>query len=85
MKIQVVSYEKKIKYGSEHNYTYTSLNEPRAFDEFDINIISLQTEELWRYIGTTQSSINAMKDFDSLQVLIGELEKANEQIQKKQI
>lgn len=76
MKIQVISYEKRIKYGIEHNYTYSSLNEPRAFDEFDINIISLQTEELWRYTGTTQSSINAMKDFDSLQVLIGDAKKS---------
>ncbi len=76
MKIQVISYEKSIKYGIEHNYTYSSLNEPRAFDEFDINIISLQTEWLWRYNVNRQSSINAIKDFDSLQVLIGDVKKS---------
>ncbi|MBQ4140713.1 MAG: hypothetical protein IJD70_05205 [Clostridia bacterium] len=76
MKIQVISYEKKIQYGTEHNYTYSSLSEPRAFDEFELNIICLQTKELWYSKDSSKDSINAIKDFDSLKVLIDSARKS---------
>lgn len=70
MKIQVISFDKKIKYGTEHEYTYSALNEPISLDAFDLNIISLQTPGLWTYHDTNKNSIDALKDFQSLQPLL---------------
>ena len=76
MNIQVISYNKSIKYGMDHEYTYSSLNEPSSFDMFDINIISLQTELLWRYEGSDDRFINSTNDFKSLKELIGSVKKS---------
>lgn len=76
MNIQVISYNKSIKYGMDHEYTYSSLNEPSSFDMFDINIISLQTELLWRYEGSDDRFINSINDFKSLKELIGSVKKS---------
>ena len=75
MKIQVISYDKKIKYGTEHEYTYSSLNEPISLDAFDLNIISLQTPGLWTYHDINKNSIDALKDFQSLQPLLSNFKK----------
>ena len=76
MNIQVISYNEKIKYGKEHNYTYSSLNKPRCFDEFDINIISLQTPNLWHNRKNNDTLIDAINDFHSLCVLINNIKKS---------
>ena len=76
MKIQVISYDKKIKYGTEHEYTYSSLGEPISLDAFDVNIITLQTKELWKHKEATQDHIDAIKDFQSLKELIETVKKA---------
>ena len=60
----------------DHEYTYSSLNEPSSFDMFDINIISLQTELLWRYEGSDDRFINSTNDFKSLKELIGSVKKS---------
>lgn len=75
MKIQVISYDKKIKYGTEHEYTYSALDEPKSLDAFDVNIIILQTKELWRHKEATKDSIDAIKDFQSLKALISTVKK----------
>lgn len=77
MKIQVISDNAKIKYGEGHEYTYSSLGEPITFDAFDLNIISLQTQGLWEFKGMNTNSINAMKDFQSLQPLLETYKKTN--------
>ena len=76
MKIQVISYDKKIKYGNEHEYTYSSLNAPMSLDAFDLNIISLQSEDLWRYADVNKDSVDSIKDFQSLQPLITAIKKS---------
>ena len=70
MKIQVISYDKKIRYGKEHDFTYSSLSEPFAFDSFDLNIISLQTPEVWTNKEKNTRSIDLIKDLYSLKQLI---------------
>lgn len=77
MKIQVISYKGLVNYGDEHQYTYSTLSEPKTFDAFDLNIISLQTPELWKNSGTTTTSVNSINDFKSLRKLISSCEKAS--------
>ena len=77
MKIQVISYKESVKYGNEHQYTYSTLSEPQTFDAFDLNIISLQTPELWKNQEYKTSSINAINDFESLYQLISACKKSN--------
>lgn len=76
MKIQVISYDKKIKYGTEHEYTYSSLNEPHSLDAFDLNIVSLQSEDLWTNEETDTRSIDSIDDFKSIKELIGSVKKS---------
>ena len=76
MKIQVISYDKKVKYGTEHEYTYSSLNEPISLDAFDLNIISLQTEALWTNKENDTRSIDSIDDFKSMKELIGSVKKS---------
>lgn len=76
MKIQVISYDKKIKYGTEHEYTYSSLNEPQSLDAFDLNIVSLQSEDLWTNEETDTRSIDSIDDFKSIKELIGPVKKS---------
>lgn len=76
MKIQVISYDKKIKYGTEHEYTYSSLNEPQSLDAFDLNIVSLQSEDLWTNEETDTRSIDSIDDFKSIKELIGSVKKS---------
>ena len=76
MKIQVISYDKKIKYGTEQEYTYSSLNEPQSLDAFDLNIVSLQSEDLWTNKGTDNRSIDSIDDFKSIKELIGSVKKS---------
>ena len=75
MKIQVISYDKKIKYGTEHEYTYSLLSEPVSLDAFDLNIISLQTEALWTNKENDTRSIDSIDDFKSIKELIGSVKK----------
>lgn len=70
MKIQVISLNREVVYNGEHEYTYSSLNDPVSFDAFDLNIISLQTPDLWIYQQSSISSINEINDFKSLRPLI---------------
>ncbi|MBE7067239.1 MAG: hypothetical protein E7385_06775 [Ruminococcaceae bacterium] len=76
MNIQVISYNKEVKYGREHNYICSSLNKPSCFDEFDINIISLQTPNLWHNHKNNDTLIDAINDFHSLCVLINNIKKS---------
>ena len=70
MKIQVISLNRELVYNGEHEYTYSSLNDPISFDAFDINIISLQTPDLWVCKSSSGNSINEINDFRSLKPLI---------------
>lgn len=76
MKIQVISYDKKIKYRTEHEYTYSSLNEPQTLDAFDLNIVSLQSEDLWTNKKPDTYSIDSIDDFKSIKELIGSVKKS---------
>lgn len=77
MKIQVISHDKTIRYGNEHEYTYSPLSEPISLDAFDLNIISLQTPELWRHSDSDKNSIDDINDFESLHCLLNSYKKTS--------
>ena len=69
MRIQIVG-NNKTKINSTHKTVYMSLSQPISFDLFDVNIIDLQDENLWRNNGRSCSSINDIGDFKSLHEII---------------
>ena len=70
MKIQIISYRKENNYGGNYDFTYSTLAEPMALDMFDINIISLQDNRIWYNDDDNKSSINIIKDFETLKTMI---------------
>ena len=77
MKIQVISYDKQIKLKSNcDEYTFSSLNAPMALDMFDLNIISLQTPDLWTSGDLNAKSLDSARDFQSLKTLLSTVEKS---------
>ena len=76
MKIQFIAKnETRIK--TTHTYSYAPLGAPRTFDEFDINIISLQDETLWENNSNSTLSVNDVNDLRSLKVSIENSNQSN--------
>lgn len=69
LKIQIISNKHTIK-SDDFQITNSSLSSPKTFDLFDINIISLQDESIWRNEGTNSSRINCSNDLKSLNKII---------------
>ena len=69
MKIQILG-NNQTKINSIYKISYLSLSQPISFDLFDVNIIDLQDENLWRNDGRSCSSINDIGDFKSLHEII---------------
>jgi len=76
MKIQVIGYDSKKILNSELDIDYTTLNMPNSLDEYDINIINLQNEYIWRNYGNTNTSIIQFSDLVSLRIMISNSKKA---------
>lgn len=70
MNIQIVSHNKSVIVGDGYDITYSTINRPQSFDAFDINIISLQDEDLWECDKSQFYSINSINDFDSIHEMI---------------
>lgn len=69
MDIQYICYnQSKIKSGD--NITVSSLSSPKSLDEFDINVIDLSGEGLWRNTGEFPTSIDSIKDFISINDMV---------------
>ncbi|MBE5745292.1 MAG: hypothetical protein E7355_04065 [Clostridiales bacterium] len=69
MKIQILG-NNQTKINSIYKISYLSLSQPISFDLFDVNIIDLQDENLWRNDGRGCSTINDIGDFKSLHEII---------------
>ncbi len=67
--IQLISFEGKTNIKGE-GIVVNSLNSPRSFDEFDINVIDLSNEYIWRCDNDSKIEINCIKDFKSLNHMI---------------
>ena len=77
MKIQIISLRKtNVKNEDGYEYTYSPIDEPKTFDAFDINFVSLQNESLWRYDCNSKRSINQLDDLKTLKQSIKEAKKS---------
>lgn len=69
LNIQIISDKETIESHS-YNITYSSFDSPVTFDLFDINIINLQDEDLWKNNKGNVNEINCSNDLESLHRLI---------------
>lgn len=71
MKVQIISYKNELKNKfKDYDITYSTINSPQSFDEFDVNIILIQNKEIWRNKSQSKDTINCIQDFRSLQRII---------------
>lgn len=72
MKIQIISYGNKLNNKfKDYEVVYSTINSPQSFDEFDINIISLQENMIWETNNyEITPMINSIADLKSLQGII---------------
>lgn len=70
MKIQFISYDGEEIYQTKETIICNSFNNAKSFDEFDINIISLQNEKIWRNNYKSTSSVNCSNDLSTLNTQI---------------
>lgn len=73
MNIQLIKFEKdKAKDTAKdmtkalEGITVSTINSPRSLDEFDVNVIDLSAEAIWRHRGQTNSTIDCINDFQTI-------------------
>ncbi|PHU40377.1 hypothetical protein CSX00_06305 [Pseudobutyrivibrio ruminis] len=67
-RVQVISDSGSKK--DDNRFTYTKLNSPNALDDYDINIIDLNNDYLWRNEDNSNKAINKSNDFRSISKMI---------------
>lgn len=72
MRVQIISHKNKLNNKfNDYELIYSTINSPKSFDEFDVNIISLQETDIWLYDGHKMiDKVNCIPDFQSLQCII---------------
>jgi hypothetical protein len=80
MKIQIASYPEQHQEEQIDKdgviYFFSTLGQPKSLDEFDINIINLTSENLWKYKETTYTSIDDINDLAHIGTMIGRSQKS---------
>lgn len=78
MRIQIISHKNELKNKFEdYELVYSTINSPKSFDEFDVNIISLQEKDIWSYNDyQIADKVNCISDFSSLQCIINKAAKS---------
>ena len=73
MKIQYISYDKK----NIKEIECTTLANPKSFDIFDVNIINLNSQYIWRYNLQSTRNINCFRDLKNLKDIVNYTVKSN--------
>ena len=73
MKIQIVT-NKEMNYGD--SIRVNSINSPMSFDDYDVNIVDLTTDSLWRYREYQLKTIDAIADFKSVGEIVAKTQKS---------
>lgn len=68
MKIQIIT--ERIRLEAHEGITLSSFDAPKSLDMFDINVVDLSSEKLWRNVGDDISCINRQNDFESIYTMI---------------
>lgn len=71
MKIQIIQLSQK-RIESTHNIEYNYFSNFKSLDLFDVNIIDLQNEEIWKNNSSDLNDVNLTMDFKSLTPLIND-------------
>lgn len=69
MKTQIIS-NKKIEVNSTLDCVVSSLNKPVSLDCFDVNVILLQDENLWKNQKASNTELNCTNDFISISKML---------------
>ena len=64
--IQIITYNKSKFENINKQYKISSLEEFDSFDDYDINIIDLSNEIIWRYSGSSITSLNNISDLKTI-------------------
>lgn len=51
-----------MEFKESNEYTLSDITDPKVFDDFELNVLDLSFEYLWKYDGTDISDINMSKD-----------------------
>ena len=69
MKIQLIT-DRDLDKEQFPNITISEFGEPRSLDEFDVDIIDLGSENLWRTSGQHKNTIDRIKDCSSIYTMV---------------
>lgn len=75
--IQLLTYSGKENDLKGKYVTINKLHDAQSFDEFDINIIDLRDNNIWKNYDNTKSTINILNDFESLSIIINSKKRAH--------
>lgn len=76
MKIQIISHN-SLSNLQDSDFTISRLSNPRSLDEFDVDIIDLSSEILWRNSANGTNTIESIRDFKSISEMVKRKTKAN--------
>ena len=70
--IQIITgdYLTKRKFQNDSKYSVSDFKGPKAFDEFDINVIDLSFSQLWENKSNSTQSVNMIKDLEHYRNII---------------
>ena len=75
MKIQIISHN-SLSNLQDSDFTISRLSNPRSLDEFDVDIIDLSSEILWRNSANGTNTIESIRDFKSISEMVKRKTKA---------
>lgn len=74
--IQIITFSGREKEFAGNSITLSNIHDAKSLDEFDINIISLADEGMWRYAGKGYNRLDTIDDLISLSIMIKNSKKA---------
>ena len=76
MKVQIVSLKGKSNYKLNCEITNSQIEAPLSFDTFDLNIVDMQDENIWRNNANTTSSLNIIYELKAIGEIIKNTKKS---------
>lgn len=70
--IQIITGNNQVinNFKNDNKYTISDFKSPKAFDDFELNILDLGFENLWRYEGRTNGGIRMINDLKHYNTII---------------
>lgn len=74
--IQILTYSGNNEEFTGNNVIINSIHDARSLDDFEINVIDLKDQQLWKSRSDTQVTINTIEDLKSLSLMIQHSDKS---------